>query len=160
MNITYERVRKNQKELLEDMLKEFVDETAQYSNNILIQKADEPISPDLYYNAPYDTYIKKETGFAIVKKEYDIWLMDLFLIRKQYRNRKVGETVAIAIFDKYKGNWRIGVNKLNHPALNFWKKVVSEYIGEPFPLKDPPPHGSFLLEFNATTRSYSYDLQS
>ena len=46
---------------------------------------------------------------------------------KKYRQRGVGKTVAVMIFDMFPGGWEISQWTKNVSAQKFWRKVVEEY---------------------------------
>ncbi len=50
-----------------------------------------------------------------------------FFVMKKYRQRGVGKTVAVMIFDMFPGGWEISQWTKNVPAQKFWRKIVEEY---------------------------------
>ena len=50
-----------------------------------------------------------------------------FFVMKKYRQKGIGRTVAIRIFDMFRGGWEISQQINNLPAQSFWGKVVAEY---------------------------------
>ncbi|WIV21183.1 GNAT family N-acetyltransferase [Paenibacillus polygoni] len=53
-------------------------------------------------------------------------MSDFFVLRK-YRGQGVGKQAAFDIFDKYPAAWEIRQTQRNHPANQFWNKVINEH---------------------------------
>ena len=75
----------------------------------------------------------KLAGFVVVLFEnmdvdpdptHVIW--DFFILKK-YRRQKVGSMVAKWIFAMYSADWKVAQMKTNMPAIEFWRKVISEF---------------------------------
>lgn len=70
-------------------------------------------------------------GFVFVNKlevmpEVD-WNMGEFFIVAKFQNSGLGRRVAKQIFDQFPGEWSVGTIPQNIRALNFWRKIISEY---------------------------------
>lgn len=50
-----------------------------------------------------------------------------FFVMKKYRQRGVGKSVAMKVFDMFPGDWEVSQWTKNLPAQEFWRKVVAEY---------------------------------
>lgn len=79
----------------------------------------------------------KYAGFALVRViefGYDIYTFSMaeFFVMKKYRKTGVGKYIAMELFNKFKGKWKVAVIEENKPAQLFWRKVVQEYTGGKF----------------------------
>lgn len=50
-----------------------------------------------------------------------------FFVMKKYRKRGVGQYVAVEIFNKYSGFWKVAQIESNIPAQIFWRKTIEKY---------------------------------
>jgi len=72
-------------------------------------------------------------GFAIVddlrKGKDDEHVIDMaeFFIMRKFRKQGIGDYVATALFDRFKGRWRVRQLWQNAGALAFWRKVIGRY---------------------------------
>lgn len=89
---------------------------------------------DYYFNkrdshVPYFIEVEgKLAGFVLVKREADeTYSIAEFFIMKRYRKNGLGKSVALQVFDLYKGSWYVMQIKPNLPAQAFWRNVVQEY---------------------------------
>ncbi|AEF81890.1 GNAT family N-acetyltransferase [Leadbettera azotonutricia] len=150
MNITIDLVRKDEKEILRNLLEKYLYEFSQY------EKTDVN-SLGLYgYNyldhywtedRRYPCFIKAENklaGFAMVNDYPEVkikadYTMSEFFILFKYRNSGIGKYAADYLFDKYKGKWQLKYHPKNTVSEKFWLHVVDDYTrGKYELLKDNP----------------------
>ena len=53
-------------------------------------------------------------------------ISEIFVLNN-YKRNKIGNEVAIKVFDMYKGNWTIKAVPNSKVAESFWKMVVKDY---------------------------------
>jgi predicted acetyltransferase len=74
-------------------------------------------------------------GFALVKRgssfsgDPNVWDMGDFFIIRGARGHGVGTAVAQQLWWKFPGVWEIRVMPANIPALQFWKRAISRFVG-------------------------------
>jgi len=76
----------------------------------------------------------KPAGFALVSRgryapvDCDNYLYEFFVLRP-YRGKKIAESAARQVFDKFQGKWRLHTHPTpsNVRAQSFWKKTVNSY---------------------------------
>lgn len=79
----------------------------------------------------------KLAGFALVKQgseisgDKTIWDMAEFFVLRGYRKRGIGGEIAHQLWRWFPGNWEVRVMELNRPALRFWGRAISTFIGKP-----------------------------
>jgi predicted acetyltransferase len=69
----------------------------------------------------------KLAGFALVLTTPEHHSMEEFFVMRRYRGRRIGQRAAHQLFDLLPGRWRIAEMRLDTPAQNFWRKVISRY---------------------------------
>jgi predicted acetyltransferase len=72
----------------------------------------------------------KLAGFALVKQIADnpaAFDMGEFFILRKFRRAGIGEHVASALFDRYRGRWDVRELPANLPAQKFWRRVIAGY---------------------------------
>jgi predicted acetyltransferase len=138
MEITIELVKKEEKEILKNLLEKYHYEHSQYDdrgvNDLGLFGYD---YLDNYWTEknrfPY--FIKvigKLAGFILVndypeaKFESNYTISEFFIMYK-YRNKGIGKYVVKYILDKYKGKWQLNFHPKNEISKNFWIKTISEY---------------------------------
>lgn len=138
MNISIELVKKEEKEILRNLLEKYHYEHSQYDmrdvNDLGFFGYD---YLDNYWTEdnrfPY--FIKvdnKLAGFAMVnyyrevKLETDFTIPDFFVMYK-YRGKGVGKYAANYILKKHKGKWQLSFHPNNENSKNFWIKTISEF---------------------------------
>lgn len=60
-----------------------------------------------------------------------IYLAEFFVLRK-FRKRGVGEAFATALFDRFRGRWRVSQVLENSYAHRFWRRVIGNYTNNNF----------------------------
>jgi predicted acetyltransferase len=61
----------------------------------------------------------------------DVWDMAEFFVMRGHRRHGVGAAAACEIWRGFPGNWEVRVTSKNQPALTFWRRAISEYVGNP-----------------------------
>lgn len=80
---------------------------------------------------------EKLCGFALVRRgskftgAMDVMDVAEFFVVRGARRKKVGATVAHALFTTFPGGWEIRVRQSNPAALKFWSHAVGEWVGRP-----------------------------
>ncbi|PWT96134.1 MAG: GNAT family N-acetyltransferase [Bacteroidetes bacterium] len=73
---------------------------------------------------------EKYAGFLLVRQiELDArnyFSMAEFFVLRNFRNKRLGQKVAFEIFNLHRGNWKLFQIESNHPAQQFWRKVIAE----------------------------------
>lgn len=106
----------------------------------------------------------EHAGFVFVKKldvmpEID-WYMSEFFIISKFQRSGIGEVVAKEIFEKFHGEWAVGVLPENTIGLNFWRKMIKKFTHENYfeeyktseklkTKEHPNPHPMIILRFNS-----------
>lgn len=120
-------------------------------------------------NHPFIIRVDNElAGFVFVNKlevmpEVDYNMGEFFIVAK-FQRCGVGRIVAKEIFDRFLGEWSVGAIPQNTRALNFWRKVVSEYTnGDFFEVEKtseelrteehPDPYPMIILRFQSSVKS-------
>ena len=72
-------------------------------------------------------------GFALVHQRSRItgdektWDIAEFFVMRKYRRLGVGKTIAIRIFDMFRGDWEVRQLRANTEAILFWRRTISAY---------------------------------
>jgi predicted acetyltransferase len=65
-------------------------------------------------------------GFALVRRVGDgPWKMAEFFVMRRFRRDGVGSRAAIAVFERFPGQWEVHELAANTPAQAFWRRVFS-----------------------------------
>jgi predicted acetyltransferase len=138
MEISVEIVKKEEKEILRNLLEKYDYEFSQYNdcdvNNLGLYGFD---YLDNFWTEenwfPY--FIKvdsKLVGFAMVSDYPEIKLgtnysLHNFFIMYKYRKQGIGKYVVKYILNKYKGKWQLKYHPKNEISNIFWNKIIGEY---------------------------------
>jgi predicted acetyltransferase len=154
MNITIDPVRKEEKEILRNLLEKYNYEFSQYDNNDVNNLG-------LYGYDYLDSYWTEENrfpffikvdgklaGFAMVNDYPEIkietnYCMSEFFVMQKYRKMGIGTYVENKIFDKFKGKWQLKRHPKNEASVKFWNKVISEYTEEKYELIKSSPEAIY-----------------
>jgi predicted acetyltransferase len=80
---------------------------------------------------------EKLCGFALVRRgsrftgAMDVMDVAEFFVVRGARRKRVGATVAHALFTAFAGGWEIRVRRSNPAALEFWSRATEEWVGRP-----------------------------
>ncbi len=75
-------------------------------------------------------------GFAMVEDrrhnhavppESRVIEMDEFFVLRHFRGKGVGRHAAHALFNRFRGQWRVAQISSNIPAIAFWREVIGHY---------------------------------
>lgn len=67
-----------------------------------------------------------------------------FMVLPKYRRNKIGKTVAMELFNRYRGNWEVKPSFNSKKAYLFWENVVKEYTNNNYEFKE----GIFIFTNN------------
>jgi predicted acetyltransferase len=80
----------------------------------------------------------KLAGFALIR-QIDLddtnrrtYSLAEFFIMKKYRKKCIGRKVAVELFNRFPGEWKVAQTETNLPAQKFWRKVIGEYTSDNF----------------------------
>jgi predicted acetyltransferase len=150
MNINLAPVRKEEKEILKNLLEKYFYEFSQYTKYDVNHLGLYGLSNfDFYWLEknwfPY--FIKageKLAGFVlmndrpIIKTDTNYTIVEFFVMHK-YRRQGAGRYVLETLFEKFKGKWQLLYHPDNNVSRIFWNKVIKEYTNNNFVLiKDNP----------------------
>lgn len=99
------------------------------------------------------THEEAPAGFAFVwGLAGELRSMGDFFVVRAARRKGVGYAVARAVLERYPGAWEIGFQAENAGAPDFWRRVVTDLVGDgwreelrPVPGKPHIPHDHFLV---------------
>jgi predicted acetyltransferase len=138
MDIIIEPVKKEEKEILRNLLEKYTYEFSQYENNDVNNFG-------LYGYTYLDHYWtdekrfayfirvnKKLAGFVMIndypemKIETNYSISEFFIMYK-YRRLGIGKYVVNYILNKYKGKWQLKYHPKNKTSEKFWIKTIDKY---------------------------------
>jgi len=151
MDIKIELVKKEEKEILRNLLEKYGYEFSQYNNldvNDLGLYGYDYLDCYWYDNNRFPYFIKvnnKLAGFIMVndypetnKCELNYAISEFFVLYK-YRRNGIGRYCVKYILDKYKGKWQLKFHPKNEVSKNFWFKTIEEYTNGKYEIiKDDP----------------------
>jgi len=138
MDIIIEPVKKEEKEILRNLIEKYRYEFSQYdgldTNSLGLYGYD---YLDNYWteNNRFPFFIKvneKLAGFIMindypeVKIETNYTLSEFFIMYK-YRRQGIGKYVVDYVLKKFKGKWQLKYHPKNEISKTFWTKTISEY---------------------------------
>jgi len=138
MNIEIILVKKEEKEILNNILQKYLYEFSQY---IDVDLNNYGLYNYKYLNdywieeKKYAYFIKKDgnlIGFLMINNVPEINLemnysITEFFITYKYRRKGIGKYVVNYILEKFKGKWQIKYNPKNEVSKIFWNKIVNGY---------------------------------
>ena len=138
MNISIEPVRKDEKEILRNLLEKYDYEFSQYNdldvNDLGLYGYD---YLDNYWTEEnrFPFFIRadnKLAGFVMVNDYPEVNLgtkysMSEFFVMYKYRRHGIGKYAVKYILDKFKGKWQLKFHPKNDVSKNFWLKTIEEY---------------------------------
>jgi predicted acetyltransferase len=151
MDITIELVKREEKEILENIIEKYCYEFSQYNNRDVNDSGLYGYDDlDCYWDKEnwYPFFIKvdnKLAGFVMFnddpesnKYESNYGISDFFILYK-YRRNGIGQYCVKHILDKYKGKWQIKFHSKNEISKKFWVRTIDEYTkGKYEIIKDDP----------------------
>ncbi|MBC8507905.1 MAG: GNAT family N-acetyltransferase [Anaerolineales bacterium] len=162
MTINIKAVKREEKLILRNLLElyqhdmsEFngadVNEHGEYGYNYLDQYWTEPS------RFPFLIKISDElAGFALIREissgEDKYFSMAEFFILRKFRHCGLGRNVASQLFERFKGEWRVAQEVENHPAQEFWHKVISSFTKGNFELIEEKDCDGPVIKFTVDKR--------
>lgn len=87
----------------------------------------------------------KLLGFAMINTYMQIYdsghSIAEYMVIPKYRRNRIGKTVAMELFNRYRGNWEVKPSFNSKKAYLFWENVVKEYTDNNYDFKN----GIFLF---------------
>lgn len=134
MFIELQKITSSKKETLKNLFEFYTYEFSEYMDLHVDDHGRYGYPPfDNYFTDPcFDSFFiiieGKLAGFAIVKQDdLDTYSINQFFIMKKFRKSGAGRIVAVELFDRYRGEWKVAQIMKNIPAQHFWRKVISSY---------------------------------
>lgn len=97
-------------------------------------------------------------GFVLINKvgstpDVD-WNIGEFFIVSKFQGKGIGRHIARQVFDRFPGIWETAQIPENEAAIDFWKKIVSEYTHDKYEREvktiiEPKPHPMVVLRFSS-----------
>ena len=78
----------------------------------------------------------KLAGLALVKRgseisdSQEVWDMAEFFVLRGCRRHRIGTLAAQELWRRFPGLWEVRVMQSNSSATSFWKRAISDFIGE------------------------------
>jgi predicted acetyltransferase len=154
MNIEIELVKKEEKEILRNLLEKYfyefskwkdndVNNTGLYGYNYL----------DNYWQEqncfPYFIKInKKLAGFVLVNNHNEIdintdYAMAEFCVLYKYRRKGIGKYAAKYIFNNHQGKWQLRYHQKNIISKIFWNKIINEITNGDYKIINNDPNTKY-----------------
>lgn len=142
VNITLHLVEYEQKSTLRNLLELYKYDFSEYDPEDVNENGlYEYMYLDHYWTEEgrYPFFIRvdgKLAGLALVRKlgtnddKRTVYSMAEFFVMKKYRQSGVGTYAATALFDQFKGTWKVGQIDENVPSQHFWRKVITAYTND------------------------------
>ena len=145
MDIKIELVKKEEKEILRNLMEKYRYEFSQYddldTNNLGLYGYD---YLDNYWTEenrfPYFIKVNnKLAGFVMindypeVKMDTNYSISEFFIIYK-YRRQGIGKYAVEYVLNKFKGKWQLKYHPKNEISKIFWTKTISEYTNGKYEL--------------------------
>jgi len=150
MDISIELVKKEEKEILRNLLEKYLYEFSQYDNYDINNLGLYGYSYLDYYwteknRFPYFVKVDhKLAGFIMISDYPDVeietdYTISEFFIMYKYRRCGIGKYVVKYVLDTYKGKWQLQYHPKNEISQRFWTKTIDEYTkGKYEIIKDIP----------------------
>ncbi len=88
---------------------------------------------DVDWRAPNTGYYWEEdscmVGFCIIDTVDDNLDVGEFYVVPAYRNKRVGQKMAFAVFNQHPGQWQVRQLLTAELAQKFWQRVINDYTG-------------------------------
>ena len=155
MNIAIELVKKEEKEILRNLIEKYEYENSQYEDNdvngygLYGYKYLDHYWTDENRYAFFIKVNNKLAGFIMIddykyynEMEAKYCIAEMFIMYK-YKKMGIGKYVVKNITNKFKGKWQVGYNPNNDIGKIFWNKVINEIT-----------NGKYNIINNGKTHSY------
>ncbi len=104
----------------------------------------------LYWSQPgrYPFLVRADgrlVGLVLVKRGAGVaqngvvWDVVEFFIVRAYRRHGIGTKAAFKVWERFPGRWEVRVMQANRKALDFWQRVIADFIGaaiDPVPIEE------------------------
>jgi len=154
MDIIIDPVKKEEKEILRNLLEKYGYEFSQYNgldiNNYGLYGYD---YLDNYWteNNRFPFFIrvnKKLAGFVMINDYPEVnintnYSLSEFFIMYKYRRQGIGKYVVNCVFNNFKGKWQLKYHPKNEISKIFWTKTVSEYTNGKYELITNAPETKY-----------------
>nr|WP_054403183.1 GNAT family N-acetyltransferase [Paenibacillus solani] len=110
----------------------------------------------------YPFFIRVNTnlaGFALVRElgttdnDETIYSIAEFFVMKRYRKNGIGQYIAVELFNRFQGIWKVAVLESNKPAQEFWRKIVERYTNNRYQvIREEDWDGPIQIFSSATPR--------
>ncbi|WP_289142865.1 GNAT family N-acetyltransferase [uncultured Brevibacillus sp.] len=139
MNITLEKVAREEEAILQNIMQFYLYEFSKYVKNKKLNEKGlfKPLNLEDYWTKSnyHPFFIKVEgelAGFVLVRSETDTEpnSIEQFFIMTTYNGKGIGRIAAKRIFDMFTGKWKVIQIKNNYPAQAFWRGVISDYTND------------------------------
>lgn len=87
-------------------------------------------------NYPYILRLGNETvGFATVSLDAERreFVMQEFYISQRHRHNGYGRQLAIALFERFYGNWRVSFSSNDRQLYRFWRRIIQQFRASEYP---------------------------
>jgi predicted acetyltransferase len=158
MNILIELVKKEEKEILKNLLEKYGYEFSQYNkldiNDFGLYGYDY-LDCYWYEDNRYPFFIKvdnKLAGFIMVNDYTEIkrnplnYAISEYFILYKYRRNGIGRYCIKYILDKFKGKWQLKYHPKNEISKKFWIKTIDEYTKGKYEIIKDDPDPEVLYE--------------
>lgn len=161
MKIKLEKIKKSEKEILENLFQLYLHDITKYLHMEVNSKGLFEYEYIDYYwiNPRYEPYFIKVdnnlAGFVLIDDEFMVLkddntsydLSEIFILN-YYQRKGIGKKVAKEIFDTHRGKWEVRPVPKNNNALNFWLNVISEYTNNNYVITDIKEDNRQVITFN------------
>ena len=138
MDILIELVKKEEKDILRNLMEKYHYEHSQYDdrdvNNLGLYGYD---YLDCYWTEnnrfPYFIKVKNKLAGFVMVNDYNETKLDTnytmseFFIMYKYRRKGIGKYTVNYILEKHKGKWQLSYHPNNESSKNFWIKTIDKY---------------------------------
>jgi len=123
------------RETLENLMQLYLYDMSAYEDGPLNERGRFPVGPDIdAYGSEAGRYPfliwrgDEPVGFALVRRiDADTFAIAEFFVRRGRRRSGIGARAARALFDAFRGTWRVAELERNAPAQRFWRRVIGDY---------------------------------
>jgi predicted acetyltransferase len=136
------RVDRSQEVVLRNLLEHYCHDMAQWFLLDANEDGNYAYPAEKVWNPEVDVYLayvgRIPIGFALVGSaepfvgERGVKDLDEFFVVRRQRRSGIGQAFATHVWDLYPGKWLVRVYEGNLPALPFWRRAISKYVGSEF----------------------------
>jgi predicted acetyltransferase len=139
--VTINKVKKEEEKILHNIMQFYFYEFSKYIPQIKLEQNGiyKPFDLDKYwekenYHAFFIMQNEEYIGFALIESSTETSPNSVkeFFILEQHKGKGYGKKVAIELFNKFPGTWRITQIEKNKPAKAFWRSIINDYTNGNF----------------------------